>query len=490
MDIGNLPDGGVVLDADQFVVSRGGTARRIQGVRLVRADINGNALLSGDPIMAAGKKLRVGNTAALGGDGGDTTFLYTGDDALIVRNAADNATLFRLSSGGAGALTGTLNVTGALTQAGNQVWHGGNFVPSSYAPVNSPTFTGAVTAPSIVTNSALVSGGANAAYITYGNSVGNYSTGIAPGLDAWRVRENQFAADALVVTRAGTAVPGSLNAGTTIAAGTQITVGGFPVWHQGNFAPANYAPLSGASFTNDVSVGGTLRASTNVLIGGSQFPVWHSGNLNPGLYAPLTGAVFSGNVSAANFSSAGTVASVNFNASGAVAAASMTIGGFSVWHAGNLNPAVYAPLASPALSGAPTAPTAGAGTNNTQIATTAFVQAAVTGGGSGYALLSGANFTGALQQGGNNVYHSGNLNPALYAPLAGATFTGAIRRDANHYLDMAGAVPIHVFDTNDYIQYDRTTNKFGFVIGGTLVASIDSGGTLRVAGNVIGATAP
>lgn len=36
-----------------------------------------------------------------------------------------------------------------------------------------------------------------------------------------------------------------------------------------------------------------------------------------------------------------------------------------------------APLASPAFTGTPTAPTAGTDTNNTQIATTAFVQAAV-----------------------------------------------------------------------------------------------------------------
>jgi len=41
----------------------------------------------------------------------------------------------------------------------------------------------------------------------------------------------------------------------------------------------------------------------------------------------------------------------------------------------------YAPLASPALSGTPTAPTASSGTNTTQIATTAFVTAAVAGGG-------------------------------------------------------------------------------------------------------------
>lgn len=37
----------------------------------------------------------------------------------------------------------------------------------------------------------------------------------------------------------------------------------------------------------------------------------------------------------------------------------------------------FAPLASPALTGTPTAPTATAGTNTTQIATTAFVQSAI-----------------------------------------------------------------------------------------------------------------
>lgn len=44
---------------------------------------------------------------------------------------------------------------------------------------------------------------------------------------------------------------------------------------------------------------------------------------------------------------------------------------------GTLDSTSYAPLASPALTGTPTAPTATAGTNTTQIATTAFVQSAV-----------------------------------------------------------------------------------------------------------------
>lgn len=45
--------------------------------------------------------------------------------------------------------------------------------------------------------------------------------------------------------------------------------------------------------------------------------------------------------------------------------------------------ALKAPLASPALTGTPTAPTAAPGTNTTQVATTAFVAAAVAAGGGG-----------------------------------------------------------------------------------------------------------
>ncbi len=54
-----------------------------------------------------------------------------------------------------------------------------------------------------------------------------------------------------------------------------------------------------------------------------------------------------------------------------------------------------APIASPALTGTPTAPTASpATTNTTQIATTAFVQAAITAGLAGYAHLASPIFSG------------------------------------------------------------------------------------------------
>jgi len=47
------------------------------------------------------------------------------------------------------------------------------------------------------------------------------------------------------------------------------------------------------------------------------------------------------------------------------------------WHNGNFNPALKANLASPTFTGTPTAPTPAISTNNTQLATTAFVKAVV-----------------------------------------------------------------------------------------------------------------
>ena len=58
--------------------------------------------------------------------------------------------------------------------------------------------------------------------------------------------------------------------------------------------------------------------------------------------------------------------------------------------------ALKAPLASPTLTGTPTAPTATAGTNTTQIATTAFVQTAVTTNGGHYVGISSPSNTNLL----------------------------------------------------------------------------------------------
>ncbi len=85
--------------------------------------------------------------------------------------------------------------------------------------------------------------------------------------------------------------------------------------------------------------------------------------------------------------------------------------------------AAKAPLASPALTGTPTAPTAAAGTNTTQLATTAFVKTAV----------DNAKITvdSALSASSTNPVQNKVINAVLgeYLPLAGGTMTGSITRD-------------------------------------------------------------
>ena len=71
---------------------------------------------------------------------------------------------------------------------------------------------------------------------------------------------------------------------------------------------------------------------------------------------------------------------------------------------------------SPALTGTPTAPTAGSGTNTTQIATTAFVTAALPDI-TGKANIASPTFTGT-------VTIPTGASIADYAPLASPTFTG------------------------------------------------------------------
>jgi hypothetical protein len=92
----------------------------------------------------------------------------------------------------------------------------------------------------------------------------------------------------------------------------------------------------------------------------------------------------------------------------------------------------YAPLASPALTGVPTAPTAAANTNTTQVATTAFVQTELTDliGGAPGALDTLNELAAALS---NDASYSTTITTALATklPLAGGTMSGAIAMGTN-----------------------------------------------------------
>jgi hypothetical protein len=93
----------------------------------------------------------------------------------------------------------------------------------------------------------------------------------------------------------------------------------------------------------------------------------------------------------------------------------------------------YAPLASPTFTGVPAGPTAAPGTNTTQLATTAFVTAAIASGGGSYAPINSPAFTGVptaptaatatnTTQVATTAYVQANLGS--YAPLASPAFSG------------------------------------------------------------------
>jgi len=92
----------------------------------------------------------------------------------------------------------------------------------------------------------------------------------------------------------------------------------------------------------------------------------------------------------------------------------------------------YAPIASPTFTGVPTAPTASAGTNTTQVATTAFVGTAVSNlVASAPAALDTLNELATAL--GNDAAFSTTVTNSIATklPLAGGTMTGAIAMGTN-----------------------------------------------------------
>ena len=105
-----------------------------------------------------------------------------------------------------------------------------------------------------------------------------------------------------------------------------------------------------------------------------------------------------------------------------------------------------APLASPALTGIPTAPTAAPGTNNTQVATTAYANAAIAAlVASAPAQLDTLNELSAAL--GNDANYASTITTALSlkAPLASPTFTGTVTLPDN-------TVALGTKTTGDYVS--------------------------------------
>lgn len=113
----------------------------------------------------------------------------------------------------------------------------------------------------------------------------------------------------------------------------------------------------------------------------------------------------------------------------------------------------YAPLASPALTGVPTAPTATAGTSTTQIATTEFVGTAVSNlvNAAPSALDTLNELASAM---GNDANFSTTVTNSLATklPLAGGTMTGAIAMGTNKITGLGDPTNAQDAATKNYID--------------------------------------
>jgi len=130
----------------------------------------------------------------------------------------------------------------------------------------------------------------------------------------------------------------------------------------------------------------------------------------------------------------------------------------------------YAPLASPALTGVPTAPTAAANTNTTQVATTAYVQTEITDliAAAPGALDTLNELASAL---GNDASFSTTVtnNLATKLPLAGGAMSGAIAMGTNKITGLGTPTA-----TGDAATKDYADTKLALT-GGTLSGALAMG---------------
>lgn len=138
---------------------------------------------------------------------------------------------------------------------------------------------------------------------------------------------------------------------------------------------------------------------------------------------------------------------------------------------GNQINTTYAPLASPALTGTPTAPTATKGTDTTQIATTAFVQSAI-------ADLEGSmHYKGTVT--GGNLPTTGVKNGDTYKVAEAGTYSGQTAKVGDLFIAVADG---SAFDWT-YIPSADDTAVTSITAGTGL-----TGGTITTTGTIALAT--
>jgi len=231
-------------------------------------------------------------------------------------------------------------------------------------------------------------------------------------------------------------------------------------WVQVENKPSTFTPTAHDHTLSDITDAGTVaaidtNASTTQFLRGDG--TWATISDSDTTYTAGTGLSLTGTV----FANTAPDQTVALTGSGATTVTgtypNFTISSTDTNTTYDLSP--YAPLASPALTGTPTAPTAANSTNTTQLATTAFVTNKLAGIGGG-----GLNFEGTIDlsgiggKNGDDLASAGLTAPGDYLIVSG---TGVINNDGSPFVTLAvqapgdegdSTIPV-TLETGDWIVY-------------------------------------
>jgi len=246
-------------------------------------------------------------------------------------------------------------------------------VSSTYAPLASPALTGTPVAPTATagTNTTQI---ATTAFVT--SAIVTDATGVA----SFNTRTGAVVLSSSDVTTALTFTPANAaTVASTYAPLASPALTGVPV------APTATAGTNTTQLATTAFVTSAVPTNTNQLTNGAGFIT--SAGAPVQTVAGRTGAVVLSTTDISGIGSYATLASPALTGTPTVptaTAGTTTTQAASTAFVGTAL-STYAPLASPVLTGTPTAPTATAGTNTTQLATTAFVTSAISGSVAGVA---------------------------------------------------------------------------------------------------------
>jgi hypothetical protein len=307
----------------------------------------------------------------------------TGQVLSKVDATSYNVAWTTVASGGGtwGSITGTLSSQTDLQSALDAKLSTAT-AASTYAPLASPTFTGTVTIPA----GASISG-----YLTTSTAASTYQT--LSGMSSYLTTATAATTYAPLASPTLTGVP---TAPTALSADSSTTIATTAfVKAQGYLTSAPVTSVAGRTgaitlANTDISGLGTMSTAT-----AADYSTTTAANA---LYYPLSG-------NPSGFLTSAPVSSVA-GRTGAITLAVADVSG-------------AAPLASPALTGTPTAPTATVSTNTTQVATTAYV---VGQAGSATPVVDGTAAVGTslLYARQDHVHPTDTSRAALASP----TFTG------------------------------------------------------------------